>query len=400
MNILHVTPAFYPATYWGGPIFSVYGLCNSLAAIFDVQLRVLTTDSAGPRLTDRVNLKDFPAHYPAGYDVYFCRRVVGASVSFGMLARLWWMIRWADVVHLTGVYSPPTIPTLLLCRVLGKPVVWSPRGAFYHWKEARRQHIKALWLKCCQILLPSRTVIHCASLKEKTEAERRAPGISTAVVPNGVEIPSKGKCFGTSTGKRLSLLYLGLISPVKGLDALLHAMTFLDEGITLDVYGHAPMGYENYGNFVSKLVDDLGLKERVIFHGFAQDEQKSSAFLNADICVVPSHSENFGNVIAEALAHGVPVIASTGTPWQGIVEHDCGTWVDNSPASLASSVLEMRNRPLAEMGVRGRDWMQRAFGWDVIATEIHALYVSLIKLDYLLPWCVYRAGKLCAAPPA
>jgi glycosyltransferase involved in cell wall biosynthesis len=229
--------------------------------------------------------------------------------------------------------------------------------------------------------MPSRTVIHCASIKEKKEAESRMPGVGAVVVPNGVEIPIATKCSASSSRERLSLLYLGLISPVKGLDVLLHAMTLLDNGITLEVYGHAPRGYEHYGQLVSNLVDDLGLKERVIFRGFARNEQKTRAYLSADICIVPSHSENFSNVIAEALAHGVPVIASTGTPWSDVVERDCGEWVDNSPESLAASVLRMRHKRLAEMGMRGRDWMQRAFGWEAIAAEMHALYVRLITHD-------------------
>jgi glycosyltransferase involved in cell wall biosynthesis len=379
MRVLHVTPWFYPAHHWGGPIGSLHGLCAALVQLPGVNLKVLTTDSAGPKMSDRLAIPTFPVRYPPGYDVFFSERIAGASVAPGLLLQLHSMIRWADVIHLTSVYSFPTIPTLAACKLAGKPLVWSPRGGFYRWKGQRRQGIKALWLKCCQLLAPSRTVIHCASIKEKAEAEWRIPGVGTAVVPNGVEIPSTGKRFLASSGKRLSLLYLGLISPVKGLDVLIQAMTLLDKEITLDVYGHPPMGYEHYEKFVSQLVGDLGLKERVIFHGFAQNERKTNAFLNADICIVPSHSENFSNVVAEALAYGLPVIASRGTPWSGVVEHDCGEWVDNSPASLAASIVGMRNKPLAEMGARGRDWMQRAFGWDAIATEMHALYARLIK---------------------
>jgi glycosyltransferase involved in cell wall biosynthesis len=213
------------------------------------------------------------------------------------------------------------------------------------------------------------------------EAEWRMPSVRTAVVSNGVEIPTTGKSFRASSGEQLSLLYLGVISPVKGLDVLLHAMALLDRGIKLDVYGHVPLAYEDYGKAMSRLVDDLALRERVIFHGFVENELKTNAFLNADICVVPSHSENFSNVVAEALAYGVPVIASTGTPWSGVVEHGCGEWVDKSPASLAASILRMRHKPLQEMGGRGRDWMQREFGWSSVATKMEALYKRVIEQD-------------------
>ncbi len=126
MRILHVTPSFYPATYFGGPIWTTYALCNALAAQTDVELRVLTTDAAGQRASSRVAITDFPAVYPPGYDVYFTRRIAGSATSPGLLARLGKMIGWADAVLLTGTYSFPTIPTLL-CAAL-----WTNRWCGRH----------------------------------------------------------------------------------------------------------------------------------------------------------------------------------------------------------------------------------------------------------------------------
>ena len=71
IRLLHVTPAYYPATYWGGPIFSLYGLCTALTVRHGLELRVLTTDTAGPKLSQKVNVSGYPANYEAGYEVYF-----------------------------------------------------------------------------------------------------------------------------------------------------------------------------------------------------------------------------------------------------------------------------------------------------------------------------------------
>ena len=97
MKILHITPAYYPAIYWGGPIFSVYHLNNALAKIPGVELKVLTTDSAGPKVTDRLIEEEKQMTFP--YQVIFTRRIAGACVSMGLLTRLSPLIRWADVVH-------------------------------------------------------------------------------------------------------------------------------------------------------------------------------------------------------------------------------------------------------------------------------------------------------------
>lgn len=351
----------------------MYALCNALASLPSVTVKILTTDSAGPKISDRIAVASVPVTYPPGYEVYFSTRVAGASVAPGMMVRLRSMVRWADIIHLTGIYSFPTIPTLAACKLAHKTLVWSPRGAFYDWSGSRRQRIKALWLKSCQMLLPTRVTIHCASEKERAEAQSRMPGISAAVVPNGVDIPrSLGR--GPVSRKGFSLLYLGLISPVKALDVLLRAMALLDADVTLDVYGHAPMGYEHYGKHMLTLAGELGLGSRVAFHGFVLGENKTAAFLKADLCVVPSHSENFSNVIAEALSFGVPVVASRGTPWSALEDRGCGFWVDNSPESLSDAIRRMRDMNLAQMGARGRAWMEQEFGWDSVARSMFEVY--------------------------
>lgn len=164
MKVLHVVPAFYPAVYHGGPICSLYSLCNALARQ-GVDLRVLTTDSAGPRKSVQVDA--FPTMTPAGYPVYFCRRRFGVSVAPGLLAYMMRLIRWTDVIHLTAVYSFPTIPVLLSCKVLDKPVVWSPRGSLQRWEGSRRPTLKAVWERVCRVAAPRRLVLHVTSEEER-----------------------------------------------------------------------------------------------------------------------------------------------------------------------------------------------------------------------------------------
>jgi glycosyltransferase involved in cell wall biosynthesis len=84
-------------------------------------------------------------------------------------------------------------------------------------------------------------------------------------------------------------------------------------------------------------------------------------------------------VVAEALAHGVPVIASRGTPWAEVEKNQCGLWVDNTPGSLVQSIASIRAMALKEMGARGRDWMLSAFSWDARAIEMMGIYRSLVS---------------------
>jgi glycosyltransferase involved in cell wall biosynthesis len=112
----------------------------------------------------------------------------------------------------------------------------------------------------------------------------------------------------------------------------------------------------------------------VDFTGEVFGDAKEDLFAESDVLVAPSYVENFGMVIAEALAHEVPVIASRGTPWQGLQANQCGLWVENDAAGLATAIRRMRALPLRDMGRRGRCWMQREFSWEAVSTQMLALF--------------------------
>jgi len=136
-------------------------------------------------------------------------------------------------------------------------------------------------------------------------------------------------------------------------------------------------GDARYVRSLREIAERRGLGNQIRFGGHADEAAKEIAFMEADLCVVPSHTENFGLVVAESLAHGVPVIASTGTPWRELPQRGCGLWVNNSPQSLASAIDEMAGRDLEAMGRRGREWMLRDYQWAAIAERTVELYRQL-----------------------
>ncbi len=377
MKVLHVVPAYFPATHFGGPILSTLGLCDALQHIPGVKLRVLTTDAAGPGKLDRVRVERIPVVFPAGYLVYYCPRSFGLAFSVGLLARLWGMLRWADVVHLTGVYSPPTIPTLLICRLLGKPIVWSPRGSLQRWAQGSRLMLKSVWEILCNALVVSgRCTLHVTSAHEGTVSVTRISKATTTMIPNGVNLPLHIAERVWCPDGILRVLFIGRLHPIKGIENLLGALAKVGTGdFRLTVCGE---GDADYSAELLRLVSELGLAERVSFQGHVDDDAKSTAFEHADVCVLPSFSENFGMVVAEALAHGVPVIVSKGAPWASVEAQGCGLWVENTPIELSVALQTIRTQDLAGMGNRGRLWMERDFGWPNVAKKMHALYGNLI----------------------
>jgi glycosyltransferase involved in cell wall biosynthesis len=140
----------------------------------------------------------------------------------------------------------------------------------------------------------------------------------------------------------------------------------------------AGWGAPSYVAHLKQRVNELGLGQQVELIGTVLDGAKKQLFENSDVVLVPSHTENFAIVVAEALAHGVPVIASKGTPWSALEMQQCGFWVDNDPKTLADAVARISMMPLQEMGQRGRAWMQAEFSWASVSKEMLALYCKCL----------------------
>ena len=374
MKILHVIPNYYPATTWGGPIFSTKAICDGIAAQPGVTLRVLTTDAASPARGDRVAPADLP------YPVHYARRIAGHSTAPGLLAQLPGAIAWADVVHLTATYNFPTLPTLTLARALGRPVVWSPRGALQataEWAEAPRRSAKYAFERAAGLLRPADTVLHVTAQSEAAASTTRLPGIAAAIIPNCVTIPPAVQR--AKSNARIRLLYLGRLHPKKGLERLFTAMAGLPAHVSLDVYGTGDPAYTGGLQQMAACFDG-----RIRLHGHVDGAAKSMAFAGADLCVLPSYSENFGIAVAEALAHGVPVLTTTGTPWQGLEQQGCGRWLDLDQTSLSDEIAALIKADLPAMGARGRAWMIRDFSPEAMTAAFMDLYRSLTDTPHLM----------------
>ena len=98
--------------------------------------------------------------------------------------------------------------------------------------------------------------------------------------------------------------------------------------------------------------------------------------------MLPSYSENFGIVIAEALAYGVPVLTTNSTPWAAVSDRGCGWCVDTSVDGIteglrAATLLDPHT--LQAMGEKGRSWVQNEFGWGGVAQQFINLYEEILR---------------------
>jgi glycosyltransferase involved in cell wall biosynthesis len=129
------------------------------------------------------------------------------------------------------------------------------------------------------------------------------------------------------------------------------------------------------------MVRELGLQDSVVVTGEVQGEMKDALLANADVFVLPSYSENFGIVVAEAMAWGRPVITTTGTPWQEVPEVGAGWWVEPEEEPLAEALAEaMDKRPqeLGAMGAKGRALVEERYTWVAPAERLVRAYERIL----------------------
>jgi glycosyltransferase involved in cell wall biosynthesis len=125
---------------------------------------------------------------------------------------------------------------------------------------------------------------------------------------------------------------------------------------------------------------------RVDFDGPLYGADKLAAYRAAGLFVLPTLNENFGMVVAEALAVGIPAISTRGAPWAGLAAERCGWWIEHGVDAMAAALdaaLALDDAGRAVMGARGRAWMARDFGWDGIAARMADVYA----------WCQGHAAR-------
>ena len=352
-----------------GPSYSVPRLCEALGAGgHDVLL--LTLERGEPRSSPYFRHAAHRAGLPGGL----------GGVSGGLRRALLEALQTADVMHNHGLWLMPNVYPALAARRAGKPLMVSPRGTLSPMALARSSWRKKVFWQLFQArAVRGAQCLHATSEQEFRDIRAFGLSLPVAVIPNGIDLPPRAASVKSDGPRRL--LFLGRIHPIKGLETLLQAWRnvgarFLDWELRLVGPGS--------GNYVAKLLRlsaELGL-ERVVFAGERYGEHKAQEYAAAELYVLPSFTENFGMSVAEALAQGVPVVTTTGTPWKGLQDRGCGWWVPPDAASLERSLGEALGKSpaqLSRMGETGRAWMESDYAWERVAREMGEVYRWMVQ---------------------
>jgi glycosyltransferase involved in cell wall biosynthesis len=289
--------------------------------------------------------------------------------------------RLPDCVHFHGVWSPAFVSRFRAWRKAGVPCLVSPHGMLEPWALAHKRWKKAVaWQLYQRRILNQFQGLHGTSEREIAQFRKLGLEVPSEVIPWGVNLPSQD-VFKPSPITTKTALFVGRIYPVKGLPLLVEAWNRVrPQGWKMLLMGPDEAGHRKE---VEAAIAKNRLGDVFEFLGELKDEAKDEIYRQAQLFILPSYTENFGLVVAEALAHGLPVVTTQGTPWSGLTQKRCGWWVPTSVDGLAQGIQEacsLNLEDLNSMGERGRLWMQKEFGWNRVAAHMKMMYQNLVKI--------------------
>lgn len=365
-----VIPGLHPAA--GGPSRTIVQLCDALARRPDVRVTLVSQR----RRNEPVMLSE---------ESKVLRRIAesesGVSLKIGLplRAELLQVLRSASsaVLHSNGLWTAVNHWVTHQARRWQIPLIVQPHGMLEPWALAYRGWKKRLALSLYQRRDLKSANLFIATAEQEAESIRRF-GLRQpiAVIPNGVELAVGGGGCGrwTRPGAARTALFLSRIHPKKGLLNLVNAWGQLrPRDWRLVIAGPNEDGHLAQ---IMAMVRRQGITECVEYVGEVEGQRKAELYRDADLFVLPTFSENFGVVVAEALAYGLPVITTRGTPWADLERFGCGWWIDTGVDPLVNTLRKAISLPKDEreaMGERGRCYVQR-YDWNVIAQQTAEVY--------------------------
>jgi glycosyltransferase involved in cell wall biosynthesis len=285
----------------------------------------------------------------------------------------------ADLIHNHGLWLMPNHTAAVVARESGVPLIISTHGMLEPWALQYKAWKKQIaWRLYQHRDLLSATVLHATSVREAENLRQLGFRQPIALIPNGIHLPPWNEPVNSQTEIHTAL-FLGRIHPVKGLSELVRAWQIArPEGWRMVIAGPDEGGHKKE---VEAAIHQAGLQELFQFVGAVEGEAKINLYRNADLFILPTFTENFGIVVAEALSCGVPVITTKGAPWEGLITHLCGWWIEIGAEPLADAIREavaLSDATRQEMGKRGRLFVEKNFGWTQIAENMLSVYLWVL----------------------
>lgn len=364
MRIIHYIPTI--DRNWGGTTAYMQLLGNELGKL--VELHIFTHASGNPVEIKNCRIHNLPSIKKYGeFKKEFCKLITEIN---------------PDVFHVNGCWTPGCAITQKWAQKLGYKVVLTPHGMLEPWIMARHYWTR----KVPALLLYQKAAVknadwlHATADSEKENLLRLGYNSKIEVIANGIEVEGieMKKCW----ERKKEILFLSRIHVKKGIEFLLEAVAALKDSMKGYKVHIAGEGDINYIRSLKDKAIGLGIDDIMDFCGGIYGDRKWELFRNADLFVLPTYSENFGIVVAEALACGTPVITTKGTPWEELESEKCGWWTEIGAQPTIDAMNKFLNLSVSElemMGRKGRKLVEDRYSSAKMAEDMVGLYKKLIS---------------------
>ena len=294
-----------------------------------------------------------------------------------------------DVVHVHALWTPILSRIANVARRFGVKVVWSPHGMLTPWALRNKWWKKFLGLALYQYWSLRRAdMLHATAESEVADIRRLGLKNRLVTAPLGVRVnEAKPPCLlspsTSNSGNKHTLLFVSRVQRKKGLPNLLDAWARLPCELrgdwTVRIVGPDQDGHT--AELVAQ-ADKLGILDEVAFVGPRYDADLDAEYDAADLFALPTHSENFGSVVIEALAHRVPVICTKEAPWKELETHNCGWWIDIGVESLVEALnkaMSLSDEERSAMGARGRKLVEEKYTWKAVVKAMVKGYEEILN---------------------
>jgi len=379
MKILFPLGMFYPTTV-GGPSSTLYWHTCYLKKQ-GLEPYIVTTDFKLDWGKNKITLNRWIDN-KAGKVIY-CKtkyRSLPFRAFFETIVKMFSV----DIVHYSSAYYYLTIYTIFIALLLRKKVILSPRGEFF--PTAIDSTKKKLVIRIYKIF-QKKIIFHATSEEEIEHISALFPLAQIYMQPNFINLSTRKK----NNVRSKNIVFLGIIYAVKKLENLIKAIALSQKIETYNgklLIAGKPLVERDftYKRELDRLIEELGLKEKIEFVGEIFGKDKEDFLNDAYILVLPSESENFGNVVVEALAQSTPVIASKGTPWKYLDDYDAGWWIENDPNTLSVTIdkaLSLTDEEYLRMCNNAVELVQKKFNINTSDENCWInIYQKIIKNGY------------------
>jgi glycosyltransferase involved in cell wall biosynthesis len=378
MKLLHIIPTYKPADGYGGPIVSIGLLCENLAALGGCDVTVAATNA---------NVKkDLPVHSRVpvlvdGVKVYYFRRITPdhSQLSPTLLWWLWRNVKQYDAVHIHSWWNLTVLFSTMVCILRGVKPILAPRGMLSPFSITGR--FKPLFHRFIGKKLLKNTFLHATSTQEAEECLAMLPDWQNVNLPNFLDLAAlpmpKKSLTPRVINNTIQLLFLSRLHQKKGIELLFNALSQVTFDWTLTMAGD---GEKEYLAQLKNMSCDLGLEDKIQWLGWVNAAQRGAAFEAADLLVLPSHNENFANVVIESLACGTPVLVSQYVGLSDYVSQKKLGWVcDTTVKSLQTKLTEAyyHKGERQRISDRSPDQIRADFDPSVLVAQYKAMYRQL-----------------------